>query len=328
MPTAYVLGAGFSADLGFPLTKDLMAQVMTLAECDETKEINDYLCQVHLNFRPHLKNYPNIEDTLSLFRSQKAWKESQKDYDQIEKRIRMLMARFFLKKSAECRAIDALAHHIKFAQKFIRAGDSIITFNYDYIVDLILSMKSGEIEIAYKGNSPERVAVLKLHGSSGWFFKPLKVNNEYFTYREPIWSNGSSEIYALDPKKITGHNDVIPEILRVFEFESLIALPLDPRSPDMPGDAFLKEIWADAHSFLKSADRIVVVGYSLSTVNPAAKDLLRDGIHANPKKNEHGFLKVYDPDTQVKTRFEQWISHNTVHIPSRFVNSDLISNKN
>jgi len=65
---AVILGAGFSAEFGYPLAGDLLKEIFTSGAADSKKMIdfNRFLTHFYQDFQPDNAKYPDIEDLLGM----------------------------------------------------------------------------------------------------------------------------------------------------------------------------------------------------------------------------------------------------------------------
>ena len=67
--TVYVIGAGFSAGLGYPLTSDLLVRLWDRLNADLKKRLRNVIEFHHPGFSPtRFSSFPNVEQLLSEIR--------------------------------------------------------------------------------------------------------------------------------------------------------------------------------------------------------------------------------------------------------------------
>jgi len=172
-----------------------------------------------------------------------------------------------------------------FAKDIVRPGDCLLTFNYDVSLDRRLK-EAGKWQVGdgygfsvegLPANSPTRL--LKLHGSTNWlalmdglpirgparvscvFASPRPVIGTreldflgYVGQRDGIFPDKSTAL----PAMVTGRN-------KKFSFDT---------SFGQEGGDFWRELWEQAAAALARAERVVICGYSVPSVDEAACDLL------------------------------------------------------
>ena len=64
--TIYVVGAGFSAGLGFPLTGDLLVRLWDEIDLDLRQSLESVIRFHHPNFNPkHFSSFPNVRTVVN-----------------------------------------------------------------------------------------------------------------------------------------------------------------------------------------------------------------------------------------------------------------------
>jgi hypothetical protein len=191
------------------------------------------------------------------------------------------------------RAASLSTAYQSFARDIVARGDCVITFNYDVLLERELRL-AGKFEIGdgygfQIETLPAKSAtkVLKLHGSTSWlallfggrtsgFFqvgsggtlesRPVIAKNElsYLGYAD-----------AIDPR-FAGGGAALPVMIfparsKEFYFAS---------NTGVEYVEFWDDLWRQADAALRSAERIVMCGYSLNAIDKRAFDLLLNA----PKK--------------------------------------------
>jgi len=202
--------------------------------------------------------------------------------------------------------------------ELLQPGDVVVTFNYDSTVERVL-LDSGKwspadgygAKIVFQKAitfpaSP--VKVLHLHGAVGWYRKPA-VRADY-----PLGEGGAIPREALTPAPLGTKISLDPIVLHDFGIYAV-----DASLPDRPPDeaqillhpSFLKdyggedtgnpvfiELWKTASEALRSADKIVIVGYSLPPADSAAWTLLLTTC-------DRTRTSVVDPSSIVMRRYQR-----------------------
>jgi hypothetical protein len=134
--------------------------------------------------------------------------------------------------------------YLEWARSLDPARDSVITFNYDPVLDALDSALSAagqeKLQIILPGEAvrPDRVQVFKLHGSAHWVKTPI---------RTVEWDPG-----AVDKGR-----------------SPLIAAP--GRSKAHLTSSLLKPLWTEAHRRLQRAEDVVIVGYGFPKTDAEAR---------------------------------------------------------
>lgn len=147
-------------------------------------------------------------------------------------------------------------------------GDTVITFNYDAVPDL-LATQTKTLEVASLGGVRNSAAarVLKLHGSVNWRVKG--------------WP-------ADEMRLPTGNEAVEIAIEKDFDF-SLTCAPHElaiasPGPVKRAVSGWLKPLWDEAAEALRYASAIVFVGYRFPESDSYARRRLLDAIGSNTRK--------------------------------------------
>ena len=207
--------------------------------------------------------------------------------------LRVAIPEFF--NSVRAKSIPGRDLYGEFAQRKIRDGDSILTFNYDLACERALRAEGAwEVGDGYGFSfgvgttPPSKTKVLKLHGSTNWLGilfdgnmgfsqvsdvygpRPCLFSERDFTYLG--YSQG-----VCDPLRRgitrTGANPalILPTLHKNFFHQTSFGREWEP---------FWNYIWEQAQQSLRSAEKIVVIGYSLPEADERARDLLLR--HSNP----------------------------------------------
>jgi hypothetical protein len=188
----------------------------------------------------------------------------------------------------------------RFAQ-LLQPGDTVVTFNYDSTVERVLlnlnkwspSNGYGEHLTFQKTRhdntciplGDSQIKVLHLHGAVGWYRKS-RVKRDF-----PLRAGGLIPQEARTPAPIETDISIDPIVLRDFGIYAAVDASMPYRPPNEPQillhPSFLKDyageengnrvfvrIWRMAAEALRSADRVVIIGYSLPPADSAAWTLL------------------------------------------------------
>ena len=163
--------------------------------------------------------------------------------------------------------------HVDFLRRTLRPGSTILTFNYDPLLEVALGhLRAHGIEwnpldgygIALQElghSSPpaaeSNVQVLKLHGSMNWLVPVASPANRPF------------RLLRIRPGSLRGQG-------RLVEREEGIMRPVFvPPGPKKDYEAYgLEQVWARAHEALQGTTSLTVIGYRLPETDEAARHLL------------------------------------------------------
>jgi len=209
--------------------------------------------------------------------------------------------------------------------QLLRPGDTVVTFNYDSTVERVLLNLGkwspadgyGERLVFQKSRydktpvifGDSQVKVLHLHGAVGWYRKP-SVRQDF-----PMKTGGAIPPEARTPAPIETKISIDPIVLRDFGIYTAVDASLPSRPPDEyqillhpsflkdyageeSGNAVFIKMWRMAAEALRSADRVVIIGYSLPLADSAAWTLLLANCDA-------ARTTVVNPDPSVMNRYRR-----------------------
>jgi len=175
----YVIGAGFSAGLGFPMTNDLLLKVWDRLESQLRKRLTLIIKFHHPEFDPRRKtSYPELEPLLSameanrvlFYHTRKATGNFRpEDIEEVSNGLLWHVAKWFDELHAVVRA-DTVTSWLKdFAGEVTSRKSTIISFNWDLVLDELL-LEADTIREQYGfGDEPDGPMLFKPHGSLNWF---------------------------------------------------------------------------------------------------------------------------------------------------------------
>jgi hypothetical protein len=290
----FLLGAGASKSWGLPLTNELFPLALTgVAKRQSRKLIRDFIQYQYPHFRRRWRNYPPFEEFLSLVEVYLEFADvikrghsiSPSDVAQIKKDL-LLATSVVLHRE---RPKTARSKVTKFAE-LLRAGDVVITFNWDLLVENALYDLKKDWEYKLCDDS---ICILKPHGSLDWY------DSEEVSIKSDL-------VFALNEKykRIQVFKRFRPP--RISRPTVPVILP-----PVMNKKVVFKElesIWRDAWKALRHAREIYVIGYSLPPEDLHARLTIRSAIRGNEKYEGHKpRIVVVNPDRNVYLRFARLV---------------------
>ena len=286
----YVVGAGFSAGLGYPLTSDLLFRLWEKTGDDNFKEkLGKVIRFHHPGFKPErFASFPNVEQLLSemlvneqLFDASRQYegKFTKADLQQLQKDLLLKIADWFHDIS-KARKPDApqTAWLKQFQEQVYNENAAIISFNWDLELDWLLFRRGlNSASYGFSNYTSNQPILLKPHGSLNWFeekqgkFLSDSKRTQIFTSRR------KGAVYAFlkfrAPTSKVGRT-----------YTPLIIPPVYLKSFDKP---IFKALWRKCTSVLSTAKRIVILGYSMPSADLHAQFIMRCGFH-NQKEGELG----------------------------------------
>jgi len=283
MKTVYVLGAGASKHVGYPLASTMGAEMLAwMSTRDRYRETSQAIKET-------FGDSPNIEDVITALDDIITSLEGAKELADRERRTiaahqRSKLAEVLPQWFLEIHANPAPAYE-QFAKNVVQSGDVMITFNYDDSLERELK-RVGKWDVSQgygfqigdvEKSSP--VHVLKLHGSMNWLVSIFNGATSGSFAIGGFSSLGTCPCIATDFLKFLGYEDmkgtfpggggfpsiILPGRTKVFHYSTSFG-------PEHKG--FFDFLWSQAAHALKRADRLVLCGYSLLPVDERAWDLM------------------------------------------------------
>ncbi len=321
MKTSYILGAGASRHVGYPLASEMgpeMQKYLLSSSRPDYRVMGHYLADT-------FGQEWNIEDVITTLQKKREGTKLGVLSDALSTWFREIRK-------------NPAPTYATFVDKLIQTGDTIITFNYDDSLEREL-IRAGKWDISYaygfrlgSVEHPSDVLVLKLHGSVNWVASFLN------------GATGGATLITSDPATL-GHQPVIrPDDLAHLRYSNFsgrvwksggappcLILPASQKkffwdtSSGLQFTEFWTHIWSQAAKALERSDRIVICGYSMQEVDEDACTLLLQ----KPKKEaaveivsgshsqriagtfgSSGFenVKIFEDG---RGRFEDWVKQNT-----------------
>jgi hypothetical protein len=193
---------------------------------------------------------------------------------------------------------------------YIRPGDTILTFNWDVLHEIILwrsklwSYRDGygfECENQGFRDETSRTLMFKLHGSVNWVQEHEYENVKYIAHvKDFFWDSRDWDWRAhhSETQSDSGRKLVLPTYLK-----------------DISSNRALQTIWTNAHRILVEARELIVVGYSLNRVDHPARLLFGIALSENPGLDH---VTVVSPDASEWAEFLSGLDKKLIHIRGKF----------
>ena len=179
----YVVGAGFSAGLGYPLTGDLLLRLWDRIKNDQPfkKELQEVISFHHPRFDIRkFSSFPNVEELLSqmmvnsqLFDSSRrhAGKFTKEFLEELQRTLLLKISDWFHEISEGLGPKKSFVPWLKkFRDRIRRENAVIISFNWDLILDeLLFGDDLGAKSYGFSADPFVGPVLLKPHGSLNWF---------------------------------------------------------------------------------------------------------------------------------------------------------------
>lgn len=210
-----------------------------------------------------------------------------------------------------------------FYEKLLLDTPTIITFNYDLVLDKFLFKKGDWLPIDGYGflaenipklnplydNQKSKIKLLKMHGSLNWKVDPL-----YYNTLELEWCDDMSNYFFptyLNEEKKRGFTYkggfaikswLLPSWIKQFTYSEII------------------QVWNQAALKLRDAKEIVFIGYSLPRADSAVYSLF-SGIDFASKK-----ITIIDPKAnELKKHFSLLFPKNNIEVIPTYLESHLLN---
>ena len=323
-PTVVVLGAGATRGASFvnghaavlpPLDSDFFTQAQRLSSSKPPGLLNNLITDVvtvfGTNFKLTMEGYlTQIEHLGNVYDDYRLQgRPAANPYPRMRDNFMQVLAAVMHEALGRGRQCD---NHIALA-RVLSHNDSILTFNYDWLMDMTLRDTRPDIwnpRIAYgvdayvrgtkgkgtvfwAGNSPDRrrkeypepsIRLLKLHGSMNWYPIPSDRQPIRLRLRQRWWHQNG--------------------LLR-FEIA-----PPEWNKPIRSG-VYLK-VWRHARKALRESRAVAFIGYSLPATDLPAKALFMvdAGRQGTPNLD---LIVIVNPDPEARRRIRQVLSQRTTH---------------
>lgn len=313
--TVYVIGAGFSSGLGYPLTRSLLVGTWDLLEIQAREQLSRIIQFHHPSFSPdHKTTFPEVEQLLTemavnidMFDASRPTEGKLKKKDLEDSRTNLLytIAKWF-------HELYQTATQAPWLQKFVgriqKENAAIISFNWDLVLDgLLFGDSLGAASYGLGKLSSPGPVLLKPHGSLNWYEKAhvKPVPNEKFVEIFPR-KNPYQPIVAFLPPR-----GIISKVGR--HYTPLIVPPAYLKDFNRP---IFQELWRRCTDVLSTPRRLIFLGYSLPRADLQSQFILRCGFHnqnegrlrkdARGRHSRTGLAEVtiVNPDQEAARRIE------------------------
>lgn len=276
--TVYVVGAGFSAGLGYPLTKSLLIDVWSRLDKDSRAQLRKIIEFHHPAFTVTRKTtFPDIEQLLTeiavnleLFEASRPAEGTftKKQLEGVREELLSSIAGWFheiYEGASETPWLSTIVDRMR------RENAAIVSFNWDLVLDQQLFENDlGPASYGLSNDLGSDAVLLKPHGSLNWYeatqIKKVAQRKriEIFPHKDP-----KQRIEAfLHPREIKSKVG--------NRYTPLIVPPTYLKDFNRP---VFRRLWNRCTDVLSTAKKLMFLGYSLPAADLHAQYIFRCGFH-------------------------------------------------
>jgi hypothetical protein len=264
--TVYVVGAGFSAGLGYPLTKSLLIDVWSRLDKKSRDQLQRIIEFHHPAFTTKRKTtFPDIEQLLTeiavnleLFDASRPGEGAftKKRLEDSREDLLSNIAKWFHEIYEDARGI---AWSSSLVERMRSENAAIVSFNWDLILDQMLFDEVSRASYGLSNKLAPGPVLLKPHGSLNWYeaTQIQKVAEEKRIEIFPHKSDGERIEAFLHPREIKS------KVGR--RYTPLIVPPTYLKDFNRP---VFRKLWNRCTEVLSTPRKLVFLGYSAGNHNP------------------------------------------------------------
>lgn len=271
----FVVGAGFSKSLGYPLSNEILPGVWKRQSPEEKRTLERIIKFHHPWFNPDDKRtFPNIERLLTdlevndeMFDASRygAGNFTHEDLKNGKRSILVGIENWFHEIYENAGADREWLNNFK--RLLAKKTSAIISFNWDLVLDHLLF--GSELSAACYGlERSDGPVLLKPHGSLNWFGEE-SANHLKLDKRVEIFCKKAQKIYAFLPPRAPRSNNG-------HTYEPLLIPPTYLKKFDRP---IFTSLWKKCTDVLSCAGELWFLGYSMPDEDRHTQFILRCGLH-------------------------------------------------
>jgi len=306
----FVLGAGATRGASFvdatenpclpPLNTDFFTQLQRIQHSKHRDLVNAVIADTvdlfGVNFNVTMEAmFTTLEHTIKMVSATRETRDYKKA-DLQAKRDRLLQAlaavmEEALTKSGSTRAVHQCKWHQRLVKDILQAGDEILSFNYDCLIDYTLKNHgSGKWNPRYGYGLPLGARGAKLKGDERW--RPTDLANKDETVH--LYKlHGSLHFLVQRDGKVR-----LKERPYTKQHGNLRFTIIPPESHKPYEEKPFRGLWAKAAAAINRAQCLVLIGYSLPPTDLHATALFRTSV----KKGSLRSLVIVNPDREARKR--------------------------
>ena len=274
----YVIGAGFSAGLGYPVTAGLLEKIWLRLDSPLRRDLRKVIKFHHPDFDPAKRaSFPNIEQllteinvNLTLFDASRENQGSfeKSDLEEVRDGLLSTVATWFHELYGGAAASPWLP---RFSQRLREEHATVISFNWDLVLEQQLFEGAPTAKdyglTKVRGKGPR---LLKPHGSLNWYES---------THVETVSVEKREEIFPAAKSSCAVESFIHPRGIVSKAGKRYTPLIIPPTYLKDFRKPVFRKLWRESTHALSTASEIVLVGYSLPNEDLHAKFILRCGFH-------------------------------------------------
>lgn len=312
--TVYVIGAGFSAGLGYPLTKSLLIDVWDQLEKPSRTQLEQIIKFHHPAFDEKKKtSFPDIEQILTeiavnldLFDASRPKEGNFKKEDLRNTREELLstIARWF---HGIYRTACSSSWLSDFVTRLRNENAAVVSFNWDLILDHMLFEKDlCSKSYGLSDTLASGPILLKPHGSLNWY-ESSQISRVAEEKRITIFDHQDSD------ERVEGF--LRPRAIKSKVGKNYTPLIIPPTYLKDFARPIFRRLWNRCTDILSTPKKLIFLGYSLPAADLHSQFIFRCGFHnqIEGRPNKRGTrqkatgpaeVTIVNPDQQAASRIE------------------------
>jgi len=285
--TVYVVGAGFSTGLGYPMTNTLLTKVWTHLHAAERKQLGKIVAFHHPDFDSARPNtFPNMERLLTeidvnlkLFTSSRPAEGhfTKKKLEAAHDNLLLSVGSWFHVLFDEAIKAPWLSEVVRRIQE---ENAAIVSFNWDLILDhLVFDGQVAAVNYGLTQNLGKGPLLLKPHGSLNWY-KGTEI--------DVVSQSKRIEIFHHKDEQKCVHAFKHPRDIKSKSGKKYPPLIIPPTYLKDFRPSIFRQLWKNCTDVLSTPKRVVFLGYSLPEADLHAQFIFRCGFY----NQIHGRLKA------------------------------------
>lgn len=306
----YILGAGFSHSYDnkiFPLTNELLVKAFDLKLLNNNKSLESFLKSIFNNTGERI-NFEKVASFL-YYNPFSSEGEPKQTYELLYIELISIIAKIYgyqtiIQDVSEKWKIETMK---SFANHLHKTDSTIISFNYDLLVENFLKLISdwdplkgyhmpfyppSSYNQYYSKPYTNGASILKLHGSLNWGLPPEEILNPKFEKNILDKKNYSEPIFNIEYQQ------------EFFTSTRYYPYLIPPVSGKIYENNILRNLWKKAKAAMQVYSEIHIIGYSLPESDTSVEFLFRLGSVNSMPFGENKIIHIVDPFIQDKKKEE------------------------